>query len=306
MSKNSDTYHWVTEVLERAIKLFDNDSSELLSFQIDAFNSYYDILREDETSLAKRPKQRRNERQRPCHIFASMGAEPFVLFTLAVSRSRLNAAAQKPILLKLRSWWKSTSQPRGLTLVVKNLCEAKSIEPLVSSYRKRKLSETDFKSSTTRKKAPIGELTAPSDRLGNRTLQAPARKHSSNLLANPLPTHALALQIPVPLLPNEDPQSDRMESVFSGNSPPFIKFEFATPELNAKIQFSQDLEFNHLVDFLRQYQNDDRKIRMECPFSGNLLPFIEFEFGTSPRLNAKIEFSQQLGTIFIQYVMSRG
>ncbi|PGG97178.1 hypothetical protein AJ79_09315 [Helicocarpus griseus UAMH5409] len=139
MSKNSDTYHWVTEVLERAIKLFNNDSSELLSFQIDAFNSYYDILREDEMSLAKRPKQRRNERQRVCDtltdIFVNMGAEPFVLFTLAVPRSRLNAAAQKSILLKLRSWWKSTSQPRGLTLVVKNLCEAKSIEPLVSSYR---------------------------------------------------------------------------------------------------------------------------------------------------------------------------
>ncbi|KGQ00992.1 hypothetical protein PAAG_12299 [Paracoccidioides lutzii Pb01] len=108
---------------------------------------------------------------------------------------------------------------------------------------------------------------------------------------------ALALQIPVPLLLNEHPQSVsldlkvknivdffrrnwkndhriRMESVFSGNSPPYNEFGFAAPELNAKIEFSQDLEFNHLVDFLQRYQNDDRTIRMEFPFSGNPLPFM--------------------------------
>ncbi|KAM5462976.1 hypothetical protein MferCBS49748_006203 [Microsporum ferrugineum] len=127
------------ELLEREIATFDEEPCALLSYQIDAFTSYYTLLREDETSLSKRPKQRRCERQRLrntlADIFIAIGAEFYVLCTLAVPRSRLVTEKSRELVPKLRLWWKSAPRPSSFILLATELCESYSIGTLISSHR---------------------------------------------------------------------------------------------------------------------------------------------------------------------------
>ena len=45
-------------------------------------------------------------------------------------------------------------------------------------------------------------------------------------------------------------------------------------------------------------------MQMVCPFYGVPLPFIDIRL-ESPELSGRLEFSQQLSTMFIQHVISR-
>ncbi|QSS61746.1 hypothetical protein I7I51_03923 [Histoplasma capsulatum] len=95
-------------------------------------------------SLAKRTKQRRGERQRLCNnltdIFLTIGAEVYLLGTLAAPMSILSTETSRELVPKLRLWWKSAPRPNALSLTAAELCSTYSIAALVSSCRKRKIS----------------------------------------------------------------------------------------------------------------------------------------------------------------------
>lgn len=144
MSATSKPRHTLIELLEKEIATFGDTPCPLLSYQIDGFTTYYEILREDEMSLAKRTKQRRGERQRLCNnltdIFLTIGAEVYLLGTLAAPMSILSTETSRELVPKLRLWWKSAPRPNALSLTAAELCSTYSIAALVSSCRKRKIS----------------------------------------------------------------------------------------------------------------------------------------------------------------------
>ena len=70
------------------------------------------------------------------------------------------------------------------------------------------------------------------------------------------------------------------------------------------------LQVKDLVQFLLDFQGPDKQLNMDCPLVGHPLPSIYFRLdspentdGPSPVLDARVEFSQELATMFIQYVM---
>jgi hypothetical protein len=69
---------------------------------------------------------------------------------------------------------------------------------------------------------------------------------------------------------------------------------------------SLNLQLRDLVAFLQRYQESNQQLQMECPFFGDPLPFIQFRLGQQADHQAKLEFSQPLATLFIQYIMNRG
>ncbi|QVM05880.1 hypothetical protein D8B26_000587 [Coccidioides posadasii str. Silveira] len=116
MSAASNPSDSLIELLEKELATFgDAAPYPLLSYQINAFLSYYDILREDDASLAKRRKQRRSERNRLrdllIDIFIGVGAEVYLLCTLALPISRLSAEKSRDFIPKLRLWWKDAPRP---------------------------------------------------------------------------------------------------------------------------------------------------------------------------------------------------
>lgn len=66
---------------------------------------------------------------------------------------------------------------------------------------------------------------------------------------------------------------------------------------------SLGLRVRDLANFLQEYQELDKTLQMECPLSGDPLPSICISFDQSAESMARIEFSQPLATVFIQYVM---
>ena len=65
-----------------------------------------------------------------------------------------------------------------------------------------------------------------------------------------------------------------------------------------------DLKLEDLDSFLQVHQKDYPHLQIICPFYGVPLPFIDIHF-ESLELSGRLEFSRQLGTMFIQYVMGR-
>ncbi|OCL14011.1 hypothetical protein AOQ84DRAFT_69950 [Glonium stellatum] len=106
-SRSIESNDWLIEQLEKERATFNNDTYPLLSYQIDAFRSCYDLLREDMVSLAKRSKQSRSERLRArtflMDVFLGVGPEVFLLCILAAPISKLHKITPKGLLPKLQS-----------------------------------------------------------------------------------------------------------------------------------------------------------------------------------------------------------
>jgi len=144
-SSSTKNIERLIEQLEKERASFEEEACPLLSWQIDSFASCYDLLRENAESLEKRSKQRRSERLRARNflvdVFLAIGPEVFLLCVFAAPISKLEKISSRDAIPKLRTWWKTTSNPHGLTVVATELCEAKSIRALISSCQKRKFSE---------------------------------------------------------------------------------------------------------------------------------------------------------------------
>ena len=132
---------WFLELLDRERATLDEDAYPLPKHQMDAFELCCDVLTEEETSLAKRSKQRRSSRSRAYtllgDVFLGAGPEVFLLCTLCTSISKLATVSLKGLIPELRRWWKTVPHPAGLTETARELCEANSINSLVAPDRKR-------------------------------------------------------------------------------------------------------------------------------------------------------------------------
>lgn len=122
---------WFVELLECERATFDDDAYPLPKHQKDAFEVCCELLKEEETSMAKRSKQRRSTRHRAhtllCDVFSGVGPEVFLLCTLCTTISKLATVSLKSLIPELRRWWKTVSHPAGLTETARELCEANSI-----------------------------------------------------------------------------------------------------------------------------------------------------------------------------------
>jgi len=136
-SKSIEWNDWLIEKLGKELAIFDNDTSSLLLNQDHAFKLYCDLLGEDAERLAKRLSSRRSVRLQArellTNVFRFLGPKVFLLFTLAVSISKLSEIAPHTRLPKIRSWWETAPHLLGLAVVAKELCEANSISTLISS-----------------------------------------------------------------------------------------------------------------------------------------------------------------------------
>ncbi|KAF2174574.1 hypothetical protein K469DRAFT_151886 [Zopfia rhizophila CBS 207.26] len=135
---------WLIEQLERARSTFDDKTSMLPTYQQEAFNKCHKLLRDGPISSATGASQR--SRVTRAHallvdVFSQLGAEAFLLCTLATSITKLSSVTQNGLIADLRRWWEATSHPQGLTAVASDLCKTYSIESLVSPPRKRRISE---------------------------------------------------------------------------------------------------------------------------------------------------------------------
>ena len=99
-------------------------------------------LKEEETSMAKRSKQRRSTRYRArtplSDVFSGVELEVFLLCTLCITSSKLATVSLKILIPELRRWWKTVSHSAGLTEPARELCKANSINSLMASDRKRR------------------------------------------------------------------------------------------------------------------------------------------------------------------------
>ena len=136
---------WFVELLDCERATFDDDAYPLPKHQKDSFELCCELLKEEETSMAKRSKQRRSTRYRArtllSDVFSGVGLEVFLLCTLCTTISKLATVSLKTLIPELRRWWKTVSHPAGLTETARELCKANSISSLVAPNRKRRHSE---------------------------------------------------------------------------------------------------------------------------------------------------------------------
>ena len=133
------------ERLETERATFDDESHPLPKYQKDAFELCCKLLQEDEASLAQRSKQHRSSRLRArtllIDVFEGLGAEVFLLCTLATTITKLSTITHSDLFPKLRAWWKTAEHPHGLTECANGLCDANSIGSLAALPKKRQSRE---------------------------------------------------------------------------------------------------------------------------------------------------------------------
>ena len=136
---------WFIELLECERATFDDDPYPMPKHQKDAFELCCELLKEDETSMARQSRQRRSTRYRARtflrDVYSGVGPEVFLLCTLCTTIPKLATVPLKGPIPELRRWWKTVSHPKGLTGTAGELCKANSISSLVAPDRKRQHSE---------------------------------------------------------------------------------------------------------------------------------------------------------------------
>lgn len=134
------------EQLEIERSGFDDDAHPLPRYQYDAFCLCRDLLLESDVSQAQRSRQHRISRQRVRNllidVYRDLGAEVFLLCTLAASITKLATITHKDLFPKLRTWWKAAACPHGLTEIASELHDAHLSDALVQ-MRKRKRATDD-------------------------------------------------------------------------------------------------------------------------------------------------------------------
>jgi hypothetical protein len=133
------------ERLELEKSTFDDDAHPLLRHQQDAFQLCCDLLRDNPMSQTQKSTKHRYSRLRArtflLDVFTGLGADVFLLCTLAVSITDLSKISHKSTFPTLREWWKTALHPRGLTEVANEICAANSIGTLATPPKKRQSPE---------------------------------------------------------------------------------------------------------------------------------------------------------------------
>ena len=118
---------------------FHDNKLPLLSYQANAFNSCLKVLQEDEASLRRLTKQRRSDRMKVrtfmTDIYLGVGSEAFLLCIITTTITRMEKMHPRHVIPKLRTWWGACLHPSGLTAIARELCDAHSIEKLITSHQ---------------------------------------------------------------------------------------------------------------------------------------------------------------------------
>jgi hypothetical protein len=137
----NDSITGLIDDVGRELAYFDDNSTSLLSSQLDSYSLAYKLVTENIDGQLSR--QRRSERTRArgllTDIFLVLGSEVFLLCTIAIPASKLATVNQRVFIQRLRGWWASSPRPRGLTRLAANLCSPVAVHAV--SARKRKFSE---------------------------------------------------------------------------------------------------------------------------------------------------------------------
>jgi hypothetical protein len=138
-SVTSDLCDRLLRDLEAERATFHDDKLPLLSYQASAFNSCLELLQEDEASLSRLTKQRRSDRLKVrtfmSDVYLGVGSEVFLLCIITTTITRMEKIHLRHAIPKLRTWWRACLHPNGLTAITKELCDAYSIENLISSHQ---------------------------------------------------------------------------------------------------------------------------------------------------------------------------
>ncbi|KAF2843870.1 hypothetical protein T440DRAFT_117054 [Plenodomus tracheiphilus IPT5] len=137
--KSLGQYNWLLDAIEAERASFDDEKVPLLSCHAAALKTAIDLLLEDEVSLEKRSKQRRCERLKArtllVDIYTGVSPEVFMLCIFATTITKLEKVPPKVAVPKLRALSKTKPLPKGLIETTMELCNAYSIDALISSHK---------------------------------------------------------------------------------------------------------------------------------------------------------------------------
>jgi hypothetical protein len=137
-SKTSAAF--VIEHLKAERCTFNENAYELLKRQEKAFKLCCDLLKSDLMSQTQISSKQRYMKLRAqtflFDVFNSLGAEMFLLFTLAVSITDLSKTLGG-LFPALQEWWNGVGHPHGLTETALQLCDMNSVKKLATSTKKR-------------------------------------------------------------------------------------------------------------------------------------------------------------------------
>lgn len=133
------------ERLDLKKSTFDDEAHPLLKHQQDAFHLCWDLLRDNPMSQMQKSTKHRYSRLRArtflFDVFTGLGADVFLLCTLAVSITDLSKLPHKSAFPTLREWWKTALHLRGLTEAANEICAINSIKTLATPPKKRQFPE---------------------------------------------------------------------------------------------------------------------------------------------------------------------
>jgi hypothetical protein len=137
--KSLEHCNWLLEAIEAERASFNDEKVPLLSCHAAALKTAIKLLQEDEGSLKKRSKQRRSERLKArtllVDIYTGVGPEVFMLCVFATTITKLEKVPPKVAVPQLRALWKTKRLPKGFSETTTELCNAYSIDALISSHK---------------------------------------------------------------------------------------------------------------------------------------------------------------------------
>lgn len=147
MASGKTTSETLIQRLETARSMFDDDPHPLSTYQSRAFYLCCDLLWESEASQAQRSRQHRISRKRVRNllidVYRDLGADVFLLCTLAASISKLATITHEGLLPKIRAWWKAAARPLGLREIASELCDDHLKDVLIAPTPKRQRAALD-------------------------------------------------------------------------------------------------------------------------------------------------------------------
>jgi hypothetical protein len=137
MPKDEKPSSWLIDQLAKERETFNDDVYPLNDNQNKRFESYLELLREDENSINKgsiqRTSRRRKVRMLLRNIFLSLGVDVFLLCTLSTSITELAQVQESGLIQHIGDWWKTDHHPpKGLLETAAIACKTHSIKDLLS------------------------------------------------------------------------------------------------------------------------------------------------------------------------------
>jgi hypothetical protein len=138
-SKSPELCDQLIEAIETTKAAFGDETSTLLSSQINSFNHVLHLLQGDKPASGAKSKQNESDRRKArlhfVDVYTCVSPMAFMLCVFATTPTRMAKLDPAITVRKLTAWLDTNPIPKGLIEITKTLCETHSIGCLISSHR---------------------------------------------------------------------------------------------------------------------------------------------------------------------------